>query len=123
MVDNFFKDCPAKMSDGRFLTDYRSATRREEYVKYINDIVRDDTYRLFLQGNADNILDNEWSYLRKNKSCWKTECIHNYPTRVYPAWFVEERVKYDSLSDPNRKVRYYCPPKADYRLTSTKGCK
>ena|ERR1700744_701928 len=123
MSDNFFKGCPAKMEDARYLTDYRSAVRREEYVKYINGIVRDDDYRLFLQDNAETVMDKEWQYYRKNKSCWVNECIHNYPTRVFPPWFVEERLKYDSLHNPNRKVMFPCKPKSDYRMTDTKGTK
>jgi hypothetical protein len=123
MADNFFKGCPAKMSDGRLLTDYRTAVRREEYVKYINGIIRDDEYRLFLQGNADKIADGEWNYHRKNNSCWVNECVHNYPTRVYPPWFIQERERYDSLSDPNRTVRYGCKTQPDYRMAETPGTK
>ena len=122
-MDNFWKGCPPKMSDGRLLTDYRTAVRRNEYVKFINNIIRDDEYRLFLQRNAEAIADNEWNYYRKNRSCWVNECIHNYPTRVYPPMFVEERLKYDSLSDPTRKIRFQCPPKSDYRMMETKDTK
>ena len=122
-MDNFWKDCPPKMNDGRLLTDYRTAVRREEYVKYINNIVRDDEYRVFLQANGESIADNEWNYYKKNKSCWVNECIHNYPTRVYPPWFVEERIKYDSLSKPNRVQRFQCAPKNDYRMMQTKNTK
>jgi hypothetical protein len=122
-MDNFFKTCPAKMSDGRLFTDYRTAVRREEYVKFINNIVRDDEYRAFLQKNSETILDKEWDYNRKNKSCWVKECIHNYPTRVYPPWFVEERIKHDSLNDPTRTEKYECPKMSDYRVTVTKNSK
>lgn len=119
-MDNFFGGCPAKMSDGRLFTDYRTATRREEYVKYINNFVRDDEYRLFLQTNGEKIMDKEWNYNKKNRSCWVNECVHNYPTRVYPPWFVEERIKYDSLFMPNKKVSYPCQTEPDYRMTDTK---
>lgn len=122
-MDNFFKECPAKMSDGRLLTDYRTPVRREEYVKYINNIVRDDEYRLFLQANAESIADNEWNYNKKNKSCWVNECVHTYPTRVHPPSFVEERMKHDLLSVPNRQQKFTCSPKNDYRMTQTKGTK
>jgi hypothetical protein len=118
-MDNFFKQCPAKMSDGRLFTDYRTATRREEYVKYINNIVRDDEHRMFNQCNAELIMDGEWQYNKKNKSCQVAECVHTYPTRMYPPWFVEERLKYDSLSNPSRKVRYSCDRKPDYRMVQT----
>lgn len=115
MVDNYYHMCPPMMEDGRLFTDYRTATRRNEYVKYINDIVRDDEYRAFLQQNANRLIESEWEYTRNNKSCFVNECVHNYPTRVYPPWFIKEKQAYDSLFDPKRKVKYLCSPDNDYR--------
>ena len=60
-MDNFFKNCPPKMNDSRHLTDYRTATRREEYIKYVNNVVRNDDHRLFLQQNADRFMNDEWN--------------------------------------------------------------
>jgi hypothetical protein len=116
MSDNFFSNCPAKMSDGRHLTDYRTSTRREEFTKHVNKIVRNDDYRMFLQQNGANIMDEEWEYYKKTSSCNDNECVHTYPTRVYPPWFVEERIKYDSLSNPQRTTHYKCETTPDYRL-------
>ena len=118
-MDNFFRQCPPMMSDGRLFTDYRTDVRMNEYVKYVNDITRDDDYRMFLQTNADKILDNQWQHARKTKSNWVNECVHNYPTRMYPPWFVEEKIAVDSLFDPKRKVRYVCPKFSDYRATTS----
>ena len=123
MTDNFFKSCPPKMADGRLFLDARTAVRREEYVKFINNIVRDDEHRMFYQKNAETIMDKEWAYNRQNKSCWLTECVHTYPTRVYPPWFVEERKNYDSLSNPLRTKKFPCPKAHDYRMTHTQGSK
>jgi hypothetical protein len=108
------------MEDARHLTDYRTATRREEFVKYVNNIVRNDDYRLFLQKNANNLMDSVWDYHKSVGSCPVNECVHTYPTRVYPPWFVEERMKYDSLFDPSRKEKYACAPRIDYRLNENK---
>lgn len=115
-MDNFYHDCPPMMSDGRNFTDYRTATRREEYVKMQNNIVRDDQYRLFLQQNANVIADNEWNYYRTHRSCWKNECVHVYPTRVYPAWMISERENYDSLFTTPRTQTFPCKTRPDYRL-------
>jgi hypothetical protein len=117
-MDNYFKECPAMMSDGRIFTDYRTAVRREETNKYMNRIVRDDDYRMFLQNNADKIMDNIWDYNKKKYSCWQNECVHNYPTRVYPPWQKEERLAYDQLALPKsqRKVYFNCKKMDDYRL-------
>ncbi len=122
-MDNFFKQCPPKMSDGRLFLDARTAVRREEYVKLINNIVRDDEHRMFYQKNAEAIMDKEWDYTRKNKSCWVKECVHTYPTRVYPPWFVEERKKYDALNDPLRTIKFTCEKYNDYRISHTQGAK
>jgi hypothetical protein len=120
-MDNFFKNCPPKMEDARHLTDYRTSTRREEYIKYVNNVVRNDDYRMFLQQNASTIMDSEFAYHKSTGSCNTNECVHNYPTRVFPPWFVEERIKYDSLQNPNRTQVYKCSDKKDYRLTETKN--
>lgn len=52
-MDNIFKSCPPKMEDGRFLTDYRTDSARNQYIKSINGLVRDDDYRIFLQQNTE----------------------------------------------------------------------
>jgi len=122
-MDNYYHKCPPMMSDGRLFTDFRTATRREETNKYINNIIRDDEYRLFLEQNADEIMDNIWDFNKKTKSCWQNECVHNYPTRVFPPWFVEERKAYDQLALPQNKrtKKYECPQFYDYRATQTKN--
>ena len=124
-MNNFYKKCPPMMDDGRLFTDYRTAVRREETNKYINGIVRDDEYRIFLQDNAETIMDNIWDYNKKTNACWQNECVHNYPTRVYPPWFVQERKAYDDTHKPmaQRKVMYKCPAMNDYRVSQTKGTK
>lgn len=97
-MDNFFHNCPPMMEDGgRHLTDYQTDTRRNEYIKYINDIWRDDQYRLFLQLNGKKILDREWEYHKKHNSCWVNDLIHIYPTRQSPMSFMQERQAYDSI--------------------------
>ena len=120
-MDNFFKQCPPRMDDGRLFLDARTAVRREEYIKFINNIERDDEHRLFYQKNADEIMKREWDFIRSKKSCSLKECVHTYPTRVYPPWFVEERVKHDSLRDPSRSQKYQCQKYDDYRLTTSNG--
>lgn len=107
------------MSDGRLFTDYRTSTRRDEYIKYINNIIRNDEYRIFLQKNADTIMNDAWDYDKKYKSCWVNECVFNYPTRVYPPWFVQEMHNYNQLQNPNRTKYFPCPKFADYRMTDT----
>lgn len=110
------------MSDqGRPLADFQSSTRRDEYIKYVNDITRDDQYRLFLQSNGKEILDREWNYYTKNASCWTSDCIHVYPTRSTPQQYWQERAAYDSIYDVNTHAKMapyrQCIKRQDYRMS------
>lgn len=117
-MDNFYLNCPAKMSDGRIFTDYRSDTRKNEYIKYLNNITRDDDYRIFLQKNGKQIIENEFNYYKKKQSCNDMRCVHQYPTQVYAPWFVNERENYDFISKyPNTK-KFPCTPIKDNRLNN-----
>ena len=120
-MDNFFQNCPAMMSDGRHFTDYRTATRREEHIKYLNGYQRDDDYRMFLQGNAEEIINNEWAFNTNKMSCHENECIHNQPsTRVLPQLFYKERQDFDNSMKPNQPIlRNTCPTFSDYRMVQT----
>lgn len=119
-MDNFFRECPPLMSDGRLFTDYRTPTRRNEYYKYINGIARDDDYRMFLQNNTNVILDKEWEFNKKKTGCWVNGCIHTYPTRTIPDYFADERRKFDAFFNPTKpRDRMKCQVHGDYRLTET----
>lgn len=122
-MDNFFQNCPPKMADqGRHLGDFQSATRRNEYVKYVNDIYRDDQYRLFLQKNGKEIMDREWAYHNKHNRCWVSDCVHNYPTRSLPRHLHQEMEAYNSIYNVNTNKKLapmrQCVPKQDYRMTT-----
>jgi len=114
-MDNFYHTCPPKMADGRHMTDYRPHTQLEEQIKYVNGITRDDEARLFYQGNAEKLMDREWEYLRKSRSCWINECVHKYPVSMYPPWFSEELHAYNTLADP-KHPKFQCAPYGDYRM-------
>jgi hypothetical protein len=119
-MDNYYKNCPAKMDDGRFITNWKTASCYNEYIKYMNGIVRDDDYRLFLQMNADKIMDSEWMYLKKNDSCWNNACVHKYATRMDPRFFVQERQDANLLFKTNELPQNLkCQAFADYRSSMT----
>lgn len=120
-MDNYYQNCPPKMEDqGRHLSDFRTSTRRDEYIKYINDITRDDQYRLFLQLNGKRIMDNEWHYNKQFNRCWDNDCVHKYPLRTSNMQFAEEMNIYNSIYDMNTNQMYAkarsCPVKKDYRM-------
>lgn len=122
-MDNFYKGCPAKMEDGRFLTDYRTSNTREQYIKSINGFVRDDEYRMFLQQNGEQILDKEWTHLKDKNLCATKCCVHTSPTRSTHGTSYEELKKYNAVktgriteSDSSYPV---CEAMPDYRITHT----
>ena len=62
-------NCPPLMSDGRFLTSYVRSKVFDQYIRNINNIDSSQDYKLFLQNNGDQILNNLKSYLRENNTC------------------------------------------------------
>ena len=64
--DNFVLNFPARMSDGRQFTDYKSngfLNIHEEEVKTTLE------YRLYLQKNAENIMDNNYNIVASINDC------------------------------------------------------
>lgn len=119
-MDNYYANCPPRMDDGRFLTNYKSSTHINEHIKYLNGIVRNDDYRLYLQLNGDKIQDNNWMQLKKNNSCWNNSCVHKYPLRMDPYLFSQERRDSDEqLKDSILPNSFKCEMYADYRMTQT----
>jgi len=123
-MDNYFKGCPPKMADGRFLQDFRSPSRRELYTKTINGITRDDDQRLFYQQNAEKIMNQEWNMMKQQFSCFPNCCIHNYPTRTDPGSNYEELRLYNAVRtnkiQKGDNLYPACNQMPDYRMTDTK---
>lgn len=122
-MDNFYDKCPPMMSDGgRHLGDFKTATRRNEMIKHINNITCENDYRLFLQQNGKTIEDNVYAYHTKNNSCHMNSCVHNYPTRVDMQQMAEELKAYNALGATNFAPTEGtgCPKWKDFRLTCRK---
>ena len=110
-------DCPARMSDGRFTTDLRSSSRRDETYKHLNNIVRDDEYRAFLQKNGEILISKMWEYNKTHNSCNHVkECVHTYDTRVYPPQMEQEFKAYNDMSRLGHKNNHPCKHQEDYRM-------
>ena len=117
-MDNNYPQCPPMMSDGRSFTNYQTATRFNEYVKYINGIVNNNAFRTFLQSNANTIMSNEREHLRKSRSCWVRPDVHVYPTRAIPRHFMEERQRFDKIFRLNKT----CKPCSPNSYPHTNNC-
>lgn len=126
-MDNFYKDCPAKMSDGRFLADHRSTNVRDQYIKTINGIVRDDDYRKFLQDNAEKIMQKERKILKEQNSCKPKTCFHTRPTRITHGASYDEIKTYNAVKSGKLKSTDdgypTCPQLEDYNMCVTKDTK
>lgn len=120
-MDNFYHDCPAMMNDGgRQLGDYKSATRRNEYIKYINDITRDDEYRLFLQQNGAKLENNIWKYHMTHNACRVNPCANNFPTRITSEQMIQQRIANDKNALSGYKTNAQnmgCEKFEDFRMT------
>ncbi len=114
-MDNFYQNCPAvRMQTGaRDIGDFKGATRRNEYIKFVNGIWRDDQYRVFLQKNTTEIQDREWAFYKKANVCREQGCVHNFPTLSSPQQYVEQRKAAEAQLQGKK-----CPCKKfpDYRL-------
>jgi len=67
--DNYYKDCPARMSDGRNFTDYRSSCNINNLIRVNNSITNSFEYRMFLSRNSDNIREINELYAEKKNAC------------------------------------------------------
>jgi hypothetical protein len=86
------------MNDGRLFTEWRSDVRVNEYIKYINNVVCDNDYRMLLQAKGKQFMDNDWNYNVKNAKCDQyRNNIHKYPTRTLPHLFREEMKAYNDM--------------------------
>ena len=55
--NNKYFDCPPRMADGRFFTDYRPNCFINNRIKVENKLVNSYDYRMFLTRNADKLME------------------------------------------------------------------
>lgn len=120
--DNYFMSCP-NTTDGRSFTDFKTPTQRNEYIKYINNIWRDDNYRVFLQSNASQIMDREFHYNKKVNKCVANTCIHNsYPLRSLPQDYANQMNAYNNRYIKDTGHPHTTRSGVDYQEHSGKNC-
>jgi hypothetical protein len=61
--------CPALMQDGRFISNYVKPNIIDQVFRDANGIKSSNEYRLFLQNNAESIINKERDYLLTNNTC------------------------------------------------------
>lgn len=118
-LDNYFKDCPGMMDDGRMFTDYRSSQVREELFRHKHCVNSENEARTLRIDYAEDMLDTEWQRSIRDKSCWpRKQCFHHHPTvRVTTEYNNAETLAYNgALPTPRCSTRCH-----DYRMTVTPG--
>ena len=55
--NNKYFDCPPRMADGRFFTDYRPNCYTQNLIRSKNGLNNSFQYRMFLTHNAENLMD------------------------------------------------------------------
>lgn len=118
-MDNYFKECPPMMNDGRLFTDYRASQVREELFRYKNSIISENEARMLRTNNAETIMDTEWQHLRENSSCFaQKRCFHKSPTTLVSSIYnnTETHAYNGLLQAPTCDTGHM-----DYRLTQTRG--
>lgn len=101
-MDNFYQQCPPLMDDNRMFTDWTTSTKREQFIKYINNISDEHQYRLFLQNNAIQFMTNQWDKLKRENSCYVNDCLHKHSSRVNPGIYSTEQIAYNKLLTSQR---------------------
>lgn len=118
-MDNYFRDCPPMMSDGRLFSDYRSSQVREEIFRNQNCVYTENEARTLRIENGEQIMDREWDNMVASRYCHPSKkCFHKHPTtRVTSAYNNAEILAYNGeLPVPACDTECH-----DYRLTVTKG--
>jgi hypothetical protein len=73
--NNKYFDCPALMSDGRLMTDYRSSNTLNDMIRISNNTLSSYEYRNFLTNNASNIMKINNDYISNKNSCKSGQMI------------------------------------------------
>lgn len=69
MSNNVYKQCPAKMEDGRFITRWESTNDLTHAIQNLNGIQSSNRFRTFLQENTDMLIANEREYNEMKYDC------------------------------------------------------
>ena len=67
--DNKHLQCPPRMADGRHFTDYRPSNFINDLIRADNNISNSLHYRVFLQENADSLMDRQRQIACKLNCC------------------------------------------------------
>ena len=82
--NNKYFECPARMADARFCTDYRPNSYTNSAIKISNNLNNSHEYRLFLQRNADKLFQLNNNLFFKQNGCGA--CVKPYNEGTIPSY-------------------------------------
>lgn len=85
--DNKYFGCPPRMADGRHFTDYRPSCDMNSVIKVDNNIRNSLNYRLFLQENAEKLLEINRKYSCQKNCC--EPCKEGFETTMLPEKYTQ----------------------------------
>lgn len=117
-MDNYFKNCPAMMEDGKLFSDHTQSVVRDGKIKQDNKLIDHNEYRQFLQNNAKSLIDSTWNTLKVSE-CTENGCVFtkNFTYISNPGYFFDQMTDYNEMM--KNKSKYPCTKKQDYRLNTT----
>ena len=80
------KDCPALMSDGRHITDYRPSCELHSCVRKENRLMDNNMYRKYMIDNADRMMEGNRQYWISQRSCGSCNFVHPDPSNQDTFW-------------------------------------
>ena len=87
--NNKYFDCPALMSDGRIMTDYRQSGTLNDMIRLNNNVLSSNQYRNFLTNNALEIMNINNQYISEKNNCKSGKLVEvpfskvcNYNTQI-----------------------------------------
>lgn len=76
---HFREQCPALMSDGRFITYYNSSNELTENLRKMNGIISPNEFRNFMQKHGDQFMKAERDHVVASNTCSpKTSCSEGW---------------------------------------------
>lgn len=78
IMDNRYKNCPPKMNNSRFMTDYVPHGLRNHYVFNNGNFKSEYDFTNYMQKHGISMLNQEWESI-KSRACHPTVCLFNSP--------------------------------------------
>ena len=111
--NNKYFECPALMSDGRIMTDYRQSDTLNDMIRLNNNVMSSNQYRQFLINNADSIMNINNEYITEKNSCKSGKLVEVPFSRV-----CNYNTQYGTCQKTNQKMGLGLANEADGNINT-----